>query len=62
MENKINVEIGKCPQDHECPLVGICPVGAITQDGFAAPIIDQEKCITCGACVASCPYQALSFE
>lgn len=52
----------KCPQDHVCPLIRICPVGAISQDGFSEPKIDHEKCITCGRCVAMCPYQTLSFE
>gem|GEM_PF-822884 len=44
----------KCPQDHPCPLVKVCPVGAISQLGFAAPVIDEEKCIQCGACLTQC--------
>lgn len=60
--NKIKVENAKCPQDHPCPLKRICPVGAIAQEGFSAPTIDDEKCIACGRCVMSCPYHALSFE
>ena len=31
------------PQDHKCPAIGPCPVQAISQGGFNAPIIDQEK-------------------
>jgi ferredoxin len=58
----IKVDPSKCPQDHICPLIQICPVGAISQDGFSAPEINHEKCITCGKCVASCPYQTLSLE
>ncbi|EKD46700.1 MAG: hypothetical protein ACD_67C00108G0001 [uncultured bacterium] len=60
--SKIIVDSSKCPQDHQCPLVSICPVGAITQEGNSAPAIDQEKCISCGQCVATCPYQVVSFE
>jgi Fe-S-cluster-containing hydrogenase component 2 len=60
--SSIKVDGAKCPQDHPCPLVGICPAGAITQQGFSAPEIEQEKCISCGMCVASCPYQVTSFE
>jgi len=60
--SKIKVENAKCPQDHQCPLVGICPVGAITQEGFSAPTIDGETCIGCGQCTMACPYQAVSFE
>ena len=58
----VKVDSSKCPQDHTCPLIRICPVGAISQDGFSAPQIDHEKCISCGRCVMSCPYQTLSFE
>jgi len=60
--NKIKIEAEKCPQDHKCPLIEICPVEAISQEGFNAPKIDQEKCIACGQCVASCAYETLSFE
>lgn len=60
--NKIKTDKTRCPQNHPCPLTGICPVGAISQDGFSAPEIDHEKCVSCGRCVNSCPYQALSFE
>ena len=49
----------RCPQDHPCPLVGLCPTGAISQKGFAAPVIDPEKCIECGACTVSCGYGAV---
>lgn len=59
---KIKIENEKCPQDHECPLVRICPSGAITQNGFAAPKVDQEKCIACGRCVMVCPHEAFSLD
>lgn len=49
----------KCPQDHPCPCVRICPVDAVSQDGFAAPEIDKKTCIECGACVKFCPYRAI---
>ena len=49
----------RCPQNHLCPLVRLCPVGAIVQAGFAAPVIDAEKCIDCGVCAASCGYGAV---
>jgi ferredoxin len=25
-------------------------------------VIDQDTCISCGACVAACPYQALELD
>lgn len=48
-----------CPQNHRCPLMNICPVGAITQDGIGLPVINQEKCIECGKCAKMCPMRAV---
>ena len=48
-----------CPQNHPCPSVPICPVGALKQTGFDAPIVDPESCIRCGKCTNFCPMQAL---
>ncbi len=50
----------RCPQDHPCPCVRICPADAVSQEGFNAPRIDKDKCIECGECVSFCPYQAIS--
>ena len=30
----LSVNPAYCPQNHRCPLVAACPVGAITQEGF----------------------------
>ncbi len=44
-----------CPQNHPCPSVRTCPVGAIVQDNsHSAPRIDQDLCTECGACTQSC--------
>lgn len=61
-ENKIKVIKSKCPQDHPCPLIGMCPVGAISQYEYDAPLVDQEKCIACGICVQNCAYGAFEFD
>ena len=50
----------RCPHNHPCPLVNLCPAGAIVQRGFAAPEIDSDKCIDCGVCSASCAYGAVT--
>jgi ferredoxin len=51
-----------CPQNHPCPAVGVCPVGALVQEGFRAPIVDNSKCISCGECVQTCPMSAIRSE
>jgi len=48
-----------CPQNHKCPLLTTCPVGAITQVGNGLPVIDPDKCIECGKCVKKCGKQAI---
>jgi ferredoxin len=50
----------RCPQNHPCPLVRLCPTGAIVQRGFTAPEIDLGKCIDCGVCAVSCAYRAVA--
>ena len=59
-QDKILVVINEnCPQNHKCPSVNVCPVGALVQDGDNAPTVIQEKCIKCGKCVTFCPKKAL---
>ncbi len=60
--SKLTVVLKRCPQNHACPSVRVCPVGALLQSGFAAPTVDQDKCIKCGKCVKFCPMKALVFE
>jgi Fe-S-cluster-containing hydrogenase component 2 len=56
------VKKSRCPQNHACPSVRVCPVGALSQKGFAAPSVDNESCIKCGKCVKFCPMRALCLE
>lgn len=49
----------RCPQNHPCPAVRVCPVGAIEQRGFDAPKINKDKCIDCKKCVNYCPMGAI---
>lgn len=56
---KIVIDRDRCPQNHRCPLVDKCPVGAISQEGFLLPIIDEDSCIHCEKCVISCGMKAV---
>ncbi|MBQ6474256.1 MAG: NADH-quinone oxidoreductase subunit NuoF [Victivallales bacterium] len=39
-----------------------CPVGAITGTVKQKHVIDQSKCIKCGACIDNCPFKAIVKE
>ncbi len=55
----IRVVIARCPQNHPCPAVRVCPVHALTQRGMAAPTVDVETCTQCNKCARYCPTGAL---
>lgn len=58
----LSVRKSRCPQNHSCPSVRVCPVGALSQTGNAAPTVDMDACIKCGKCVRFCPMRALVLE
>lgn len=62
MEKKLKIVIEKCPQNHKCPAINVCPVGALTQEAFKAPKINYDKCIKCAKCSNFCPKKALVLE
>lgn len=55
----ITIDKNRCPQNHRCPLLNICPVGAIAQNGNGLPKIDEEKCFEFGKCVEFCGMGAV---
>ena len=61
---RLTVNEKKCPQDHKCPAIAICPNEAITQkDIHSLPVIDDALCIVCGKCIQFCPKGAFEkFE
>jgi len=59
---KIVIDERRCPQNHPCPARRICPVGAITQNGFDLPEVDEKKCIKCKKCVMYCPMGAIQAK
>lgn len=60
-KNSIMIQVNKniCPHNHVCPLIKMCPVGAILQDADGFPVIDYNLCIECGKCVRKCPMKAM---
>ena len=59
MKKTLLVKKDRCPQNHPCPAVRVCPVGALTQKGFAVPEVNYDLCIACGKCSNFCPMRAL---
>lgn len=61
-DSMLVVKTNRCPQNHNCPAVRVCPVGALSQSGYDAPVVDMSKCIKCSKCVKFCPMRALVLE
>lgn len=58
----IRVIAERCPQNHPCPSVRVCPTAALTQEGNKAPVVDEAKCTDCGECAKRCPMRALVLD
>ena len=62
---KAVIDTSRCDRSPFCPVKRICPVNAVTQEGgffrSEAPVVDKEKCIGCGKCVAVCPMRAVKM-
>ncbi len=57
---KLIVDANRCPQNHRCPAIYVCPKKAITQRNvFSLPVIDDDQCIVCGKCTRYCPMGAI---
>lgn len=59
----IVIDAVRCPQNHPCPSVKLCPTGAISQENNTGlPAIDIAKCTECGQCIVFCPMKAISKQ
>ena len=54
---------GVCPFNaivkQERPCEKACGINAIHKDEYGHAEIDQEKCVSCGMCLNSCPFAAI---
>lgn len=62
IEQKLSIRKEKCPKNHRCKAVPICPVNALSQKEKEAPEVDETKCIACGKCMALCPKKVFVIE
>ena len=51
-------QLSMCMHCEDAPCVSACPVGATWKAEEGPVLMDYDKCIGCGACVAACPYGA----
>ncbi len=58
----VRIDAALCPQTHRCPMIEVCPVGAIEQEGFSLPTVDPGVCISCGSCVEGCGKGAMQLD
>ena len=59
---KLKIIVERCPQNHKCPAIKVCPVNALSQEAFNVPTVDYNKCIKCGKCANLCSKKALILD
>lgn len=54
----IELRSERCNHCANSPCVRCCPTGASHFEDGGIVLVDHDKCIGCGACIQSCPYEA----
>lgn len=62
MEKVLKIIKERCPHNHKCRAVKICPVGALSQNINEVPKVNSDICIKCGKCSKLCSKKALIIE
>jgi tetrathionate reductase subunit B len=47
-----------CMQCENPPCVNVCPVSATYRNADGVVLVDEQRCLGCGYCMAACPYGA----
>lgn len=53
------IDPDKCRGCAKARCMAGCPVGAISGEPRKPHVIDQDKCIKCGACMSNCPFKSV---
>ena len=56
----IELRSERCNHCNNSPCVRCCPTGASHFEDGGIVVVNHNKCIGCGACIESCPYDARS--
>lgn len=62
MKKQVNLIKERCPNNHKCRVVKLCPAKALSQKEKEVPKIDKEKCISCQKCITLCPKNVFILE